>query len=126
MGMIIGSVLALIVLIVVSWAGHKKFQKPILWLIVLPVVSILHTLLGWYILGLAYQYDSQPDQFPLFASILAPTYSAVNMIGIPLEVIGVSDDIAYSFAFGINAILLTTIVMLIIQFSIKLAQRKKA
>ena len=124
--MIFGSVLALIVLTVVSRAGYKKFKRPMLWVVVLPIVSIVHTFMGWYILGLAYQYDSQPDQFPLFASILAPTYSAVNMIGIPLEVIGVSDDIAYSFAFGVNAILLTTIVILVIQFSIKLVKRKKA
>jgi hypothetical protein len=126
MGMIIGTTIALLVLVLVAWVGYKKFRKPIPWIIVLPIVSIVHTCMGWYILGLAFQYDSQPDQFPLFASILAPTYSAVNMIGIPLEVIGLSDDIAYSFAFGLNAILLTTLVILIAQWIMKRIHKKSA
>lgn len=112
----IGSLIALIVLILVSWKGYSKYKKPIIWLAFVPAFSIFHTYLGWHVLALAFQYDSKPEQFPLWASITGPTFAGVGIFGLPLEAIGFSDELAYSMAFGLNAIVVAVLIAFIIQW----------
>ncbi len=114
--MTIGTIIDVCLLIIVSWVGFKKSNNRSLWLGFVPLFSIIHAILGWYILALAFQYDSKPEQFPLFASILAPTYSCVILFGYPLEAIGLGDDLAYSIAFGLNAICISLIIAFIVQW----------
>jgi hypothetical protein len=111
-----GSIIGLIILILISWKGYKKFKKPILWLGFIPIFSIIHNYLGWHILALAFRFDSNPDQFPFWASIVGPTYIGVGVFGLPLEAIGFSDDFAYTIAFGLNSILIAVLIVLIIQW----------
>ena len=111
-----GSIAAFLVLIFVSWKGNKRYKKPALWFGFVPVFSIAHALMGMHILMLAFQYDSNPEQFPLFAKILAPSYITVGLFGLPLEALGLSDSIAYTAAFGLNGILLAVLIVLAIQW----------
>ena len=123
---ILGKIIAFLVLILVSWKGYKKYNRPGLWIGFVPLFSIIHTIMGWYILTLAFHFDSKPDQFPLFASILMPTYAGVSLFGFTLEAGGLPDDIAYSIAFGFNAILVAVIIALAVQWVLKRRFRKDA
>jgi hypothetical protein len=112
----IGLIVALIVLILVSWKGYSKYKKPLLWLAFVPAFSIIHTYLGLLVLALAFQYDSNPEQLPLWASITGPTFIGVGVFGLPLEAIGFSDELAYSMAFGLNAIAVAVLIAFFIQW----------
>lgn len=119
---IIGPIIALFVLAFVAWKGYKKYKRPVLWFGFIPILSIAHALMGMYILGLAFQYDSAPENFPLFARILSPSYVGVGVFGLPLEALGFPDSIAYSVAFGLNGILIAVLAVLLIQW----LQKRKA
>jgi hypothetical protein len=114
--MTIGSVIAFCLLIFVSWTGFKKYKDGLLWLGFVPIFSISHYILGWYILGLAFWYDGNPNQVPLFAKMVGPTYSGVILIGYPLEAIGLGDDLAYSIAFGLYGICIAVLIAFIVQW----------
>ena len=122
----IGTIIALLLLVLTAWLGYKKYKKLVLWLILFPVFSIVHTILGWHILELAFQYDAMPELFPLYASILSASYAGVMLFGFPLEAVGFSDEFAYTIAFGLNAILVSVLSVLIIQWFQKKRASKNA
>jgi len=126
MELMIGIIIALIALILAAWLGYKKYKKLVLWLVFVPIFSIVHAILGWHILELAFRYDTKPELFPLYATILSPTYAGVALFGFPLEAVGFSDGIAYSIAFGLNAILVSVLIVLIIQWFQKTKSSKNA
>lgn len=74
-----GTILASAILVLTSLHGYRKYEKPILWLGFVPVFSILHTYLGWYFLALGFRHLDHPEEVPLNAWLLAPTYVGVRL-----------------------------------------------
>jgi len=90
-----GLSISFLVMALIAWRGYQKYKKPILWLGFMPILSVAHSFLGLYLLGLGFSFIGRENLIPYWVKFLSPTFIGVKFLGLPLEMLGLHDNLAY-------------------------------